>query len=162
MSNFQFLEKEWSQIYKEAKEAEKLTLTSPKASAILSRSALELAVNWLFENDADLDWPYDTKLSSLIHDQAFTDILKPTMFKEINIIRYNGNDAAHGKPLDPNKALISIKNLFRFLSFLSIYYAEIEVDIPSFSMRHIPDGNQEKETLATLQILEKQLSLIHI
>ena len=158
MSNFQFLEKEWSQIYKEAKEAEKLTLTSPKASAILSRSALELAVNWLFENDADLDWPYDTKLSSLIHDQAFTDILKPTMFKEINIIRYNGNDAAHGKPIGQNKALISIKNLFRFLSFLSIYYSEIEVDIPSFSMHHIPDGNQEKETLATLQILEKQLA----
>ena len=158
MSNFQFLEKEWSQIYKEAKEAEKLTLTSPKASAILSRSALELAVNWLFENDADLDWPYDTKLSSLIHDQGFTDILKPTMFKEINIIRYNGNDAAHGKAVGQNKALISIKNLFRFLSFLSIYYAEVEVDIPSFSMRHITDGNQEKETLATLQILEKQLA----
>ena len=40
MSNFQFLRDEFLGIYKEAIEAEKLALTSPKASAILSRSAL--------------------------------------------------------------------------------------------------------------------------
>lgn len=157
MSNFQFLEKEWPHIYKDAYEAEKLVLTSPKASAILSRSALELAVNWIFDNDGDVQWPYDTKLSSLIHEQSFRDILKPSMFREINLIRYHGNDAAHGSLIKQDKALISIKNLFRFLSFLSVFYAEEEVKIPLFSMKLIPDGSQEKERLASLKKLEKAL-----
>ena len=38
MSNFQFLHKEWPAIFREANEAEKLTLTSPKASAMIARS----------------------------------------------------------------------------------------------------------------------------
>ena len=80
MSNFQFLHTEWPAIFKEASEAEKLTFTSPKASAMISRSALEKALRWLYENDAELEWPYDTKIASLIHEQCFRDIIKPSMF----------------------------------------------------------------------------------
>ena len=46
MSNFQFLQQEWPSIFKEATEAEQLTLTSPKASAMIARSALEKTVEW--------------------------------------------------------------------------------------------------------------------
>ena len=54
MSNFQFLHKEWPAIFREAKEAEQLTLTSPKASAMIARSALEKTVQWLYQNDEEL------------------------------------------------------------------------------------------------------------
>ena len=94
MSNFQFLHSEWPAIYKEAKEAEHLTLTSPKASAMIARSTLEKAVQWLYQHDVELEWPYDTKLSSLIHEQCFREIIKPSMFREINLIRLTGNNAA--------------------------------------------------------------------
>ena len=57
MSNFQFLHKEWPAIFREAKEAEQLTLTSPKASAMIARSALEKTVQWLYQNDEELHWP---------------------------------------------------------------------------------------------------------
>ena len=157
MSNFQFLYKEWPAIYREAKEAEKLTLTSPKASAMISRSALEKTVQWLYQNDEELQWPYDTKLSSLIHEQCFREIIKPSMFREINLIRLTGNNAAHGKSISQDQSLASIKNLFRFLSFLGVYYSEEEVEIPTFSMELIPDGNEQKETLKALQQLEDQL-----
>lgn len=159
MSNFQFLHKQWPAIYKEAKEAEQLTLTSPKASALIARSALEKAVQWLYNNDADLEWPYDTKLSSLIHAQCFIEIIKPSMFREINLIRLNGNSAAHGKPVTHDQSIASIKNLFRFLSFLGIYYSEEEIEIPDFTMGLIPDGNEHKSTLKELQLLERQLEL---
>ena len=59
MSNFLFLKTEWSSIYKEATEAEQLTLTSLKASAVIARSALEKAIQWLYDNDMDLQYPYD-------------------------------------------------------------------------------------------------------
>jgi len=157
MSNFQFLHKEWAGIYKEAKEAEQLTLTSPKACAMIARSALEKAVQWLYDNDVELEFPYDTKLSSLIHEQCFREIIKPSMFREINLIRLTGNNAAHGKSITHDQSIASIKNLFRFLSFLAIYYSEQEVEIPTFTMGLIPDGNEQKETLKALRELEQQL-----
>lgn len=160
MSNFIFLKAQWPDIYKDAREAEKLAFTSPKASCILSRSALEVAVNWLYANDYDLELPYDTKLSSLIHESCFKEILKPSMFKEINLIRHNGNNAAHGgSSTKSDYSIISLKNLFRFLSFLGLYYSDEDIDIPKFSTSHIPDGNEVQETKKTLEILEKQLAL---
>ena len=157
MSNFQFLHKEWPAIFREANEAEKLTLTSPKASAMIARSALEKTVQWLYQNDEELEWPYDTKLSSLIHEQCFREIIKPSMFREINLVRLNGNAAAHGKTIQQDQSIASIKNLYRFLSFLGIYYSEDECIIPAFDIALIPDGNEQKETLKTLQQLEQQL-----
>ncbi|GAA4801833.1 DEAD/DEAH box helicase family protein [Litoribaculum gwangyangense] len=157
MSNFQFLHKQWPAIFKEAKEAEQLTLTSPKASVLIARSALEKTMHWLYDNDVDLEWPYDTKLSSLIHAQCFRDIIKPSMFREINLIRLNGNAGAHGKAITHDQSIASIKNLFRFLSFLGLYYSEEEIKIPTFNMGLIPDGNKHKTTLKELQILEQQL-----
>ena len=101
--------------------------------------------------------PYDTKLSSLIHEQCFREILKPSMFREINLIRLTGNNAAHGKLVSHDQSIASIKNLFRFLSFLGLYYSEEELTVPPFAMALIPDGNEQKETLRALKQLEEQL-----
>ena len=79
------------------------------------------------------------------------------MFREINLVRLTGNNAAHGKTITHDQSLASIKNLFRFLSFLGVYYSEEELDIPAFTMEQIPDGNEQKETLKALQQLEDQL-----
>ena len=157
MSNFEFLNNEWPAIYKEAHEAEKLTLTSPKACCIIARSTLEKTVQWLYQNDEDLVFPYDTRLASLIHEQCFIDIIKPSMFKEIDLIRIIGNNAAHGKVISQDQSIASIKNLFRFLSFLGLYYSNKELTPPSFNMALIPDGKQQKETLKSLQELETKL-----
>ena len=157
MSNFQFLYAEFPALLREAKEAEQLTLTSPKASAIMARSALERGTHWLFDNDPGLAWPYDERLSSLIHEQEFIQIVGQSISKEVNLIRLIGNQAAHGKPVSQDKAIICIKNLFRFLSFISRYYSAVEVEIPVFDMRLIPDGNEQKETLKALKKLEEEL-----
>ena len=52
MSNFSFINTAvWKHIYQDAAEAEKLVLISPKAATIMCRSAMELGVQWLYEND---------------------------------------------------------------------------------------------------------------
>ena len=79
------------------------------------------------------------------------------MFREVNLIRLNGNAAAHGKAIRQDQSIASIKNLFRFLSFLGLYYSEEEFITPTFTMGLIPDGNEQKETLKALQQLEEQL-----
>ncbi len=161
MSNFSFLQidTEWISIYTEAKEAENLTFISPKACAVISRSAMEKTIQWLYSNDPDLERPYADNLGALMHEQCFKDILNPSMFREINLIKKFGNNAAHGKPVRQEDALVVIKNLFRFLSFLAIYYAEEEPSIPAFDESLIPTGEERKETLAALQKLEQNLDL---
>lgn len=159
MSNFNFIQHSWASLYKEAVEAENLTIKSPKASVIIARSTLELAINWLYDNDPDLVSPYDTTLSSLIHAQCFKDILKPSMFREVNLIRKIGNNAAHGHNIKQEESLVVIKNLYRFLGFLALYYAEEEPTILPFDESKIPSGKEESINRDQLNILEKQLDL---
>jgi len=160
MSNFNFLKAEFSDIYHEAYEAEKNVIKAPRYTALLCRCAMEKAIIWLYANDEDLQEPYDTKLASLIHEQSFRDILKPSLFREINIIRLTGNNAAHGKTVSINESMICIKNLFRFLSFLVTYYSEDEPSLAIFDERHIPDGRETDKTKRELEGMEKQLNAV--
>jgi type I restriction enzyme R subunit len=158
MSNFNFLKTEWKALFKESTEAENLTFISPKACAIICRSALEKAVHWLYANDPDLQLPYDTRLSALIHEHCFKEAIKqPSMFREVDLIRVIGNNAAHGKPIRKDEALVAIKNLFRFLSFIAVYYSEDEPTIASFDEGLIANGEEKKEKPEELKILEQQL-----
>ena len=156
-SNFKFISDGWPQIYEEAKEAERLTFNSPKACAIFCRSALEMTVNWLYANDADLEQPYDTRLSSLIHEKCFQDIIKPSHFREINLIRKFGNNAAHGNPIKSQESLIALQNLYRFLAFVAIYYSEDEPTLNPFDEKLIPSGSAIKEKEAELRRLDEEI-----
>ena len=157
MSNFAFLHTEWPDIFREAREAEQLTLNSPKACVIICRSALEQGVRWLYDNDSDLELPYDTRLSSLIHETCFRDILRPSMFREINLIRVTGNNGAHGKSVSQEASLVCIKNLFRFLSFIAHFYGAQEVAIPLFDESLIPDGKEKERSQKELEQLTDEL-----
>lgn len=157
-SNFDFLALKWQPLFKECQEAELLVNSSPKACAILCRSALEKGVQWLYQNEATLEYPYDKKLASLIHEQAFQELVKPIMFKEINIIRLSGNNGAHGKTVTSFGAMATLKYLFRFMSFIAVYYSETDVVIPPFDEQLLPNKNIERESLKKLQDLDSKLA----
>ena len=61
MSNFSFIQPQYPEIAREAMEAEQLAQILPKYCAVLSRSALEKAVFWMYENDSSLRFPYDNR-----------------------------------------------------------------------------------------------------
>ncbi|MEJ4088326.1 DEAD/DEAH box helicase family protein [Galbibacter orientalis] len=151
MTNFKFLASEFPKLYSEACNAERYTFTEPRYAALLCRSAMELAVLWLYENDVDLEQPYDTRLGALLHHEDFKAILKPSMFRELDVIRLSGNNAAHGKKVSQYEAIQSLKNLFRFLSYVSIYYSEQNPGIPPFNEALIPDGQPADKTIKELK-----------
>ncbi len=70
-SNFLFLKEEWLEFYQTAITAERLVITDPRTSLIYARMALEVAVNWMYNNDHDLEKPYDTSLNSLLKVSQF-------------------------------------------------------------------------------------------
>jgi type I restriction enzyme R subunit len=158
-SNFTFLQHEFPEIYQEIADAEKHTFTAPRYAALLCRSTLEKTMFWLYKNDEDLELPYDTKLGALLHNESFKNILKPSMLMELDIVRLNGNNAAHGKTVRALDALQSLKNSFRFLTFLSKYYSENNPDIPEFDERVIPYpyGDTNDKNTKQLQALAEKL-----
>lgn len=152
-SNFSFLQKEFPEIFKEVQEAEKNTFIAPRYAALLCRSTLEKTIFWLYKNDEDLELPYDTKLGALLHNDSFKAILKPSMLVELDVVRLYGNNAAHGKTVRALEALQSLKNTFRFLSWLSKYYSANNPDIALFDERYIPYGDSNDKNTKQLQEL---------
>ena len=86
-SNFEFITTRWASIAQTPKEAEQHVHNAPLYAAMLCRKSLEEWVRWLYEHDADLALPYDTSLSSLIHEQCFKNAVAPMQFNHINLIR---------------------------------------------------------------------------
>ena len=158
MSNFNFLQNEFPEIRKDAVEAEKYAVIAPKYCAVLCRTAMEKTVHWLYDNDDDLEMPPDDRISSLIHEQCFRDIINTRMFNELNLIRKTGNNGAHGKNVKQYEALLSLKALFRFVSFLSKGYSETDPTIPLFNEQLIPTGKEQDKSKKELEKITESLN----
>ena len=144
MSNFKFIQTDFPDLYADVREAEQLTFLSPKAAAILCRSTLENAINWLYDHDAKLTRPWRSDLSTLMHEHEFRALFNATLFAELNLVRKTGNIAAHGKKVSAQDALASLKYLFRFLRFLAIYYGDSTPPTQQFDEALIPSAKQAK------------------
>lgn len=151
MSNFTFIQTDFPDLFADAVEAEQLTFLSPKAAVIFCRSTLENAINWLYDHDAKLTRPWRADLSTLMHEHAFRSLFNTAMFGELNLIRKTGNIAAHGQKVSQQDALASLKYLFRFLHFVSIYYGETTADTQVFDETLIPTGTPQTSSQQQLQ-----------
>ncbi len=157
MSNFSFIASQFPEIAREAMEAESLAQISPKSCAVISRSALEKAVFWMYENDNSLRFPYDRTLASLLFQHDFKAIVDYRLFQEIKLVKDIGNNGAHGKSISQQEAMVSLKNLFRFLAFLGFYYGNPQLKSQPFNESLIPDGEELKRSKAQMQELVARL-----
>lgn len=161
MGNFEFLKSEWADIYKLANEAEECVYSKPVYTCILCRNALESAVKWMYKNDADLTRPYDCTLNSLIHEQSFKNILVPPLYQKVDLIRINGNTAAHNpQRINERDALQTTFELYHFLYWLYLTYSKTEpVHGLKFDIKEVPTKTQEQLEIERLkQIIEEQNS----
>lgn len=152
-SNFTFLKEEYPTWSKDMQEAEKFAFIAPRHAAVLCRITLENAITWLFDNDEELDRPYETHLAALLFSDSFKTIVKPSMFQEIDVVRKIGNNGAHGKKVTGYEALQALKNMFRFLSWISKYYSETDPIIPPFDDKIIPYGNEQDKSQKEIEKL---------
>ena len=135
MSNFEFLKKDNSyKIFADACiEAEQLMNVSYSATVTFVRKALELAVKWVYANDAELRMPPQINLASLIKGKKFKDILPYNMSGLLSYIHQLGNKAVHsGRVITREEAVLSLRNLFSFTAWIdysySRYYSNVEFD----------------------------------
>jgi len=98
MSNFKFLEKDWSEFVSDAKAMERLVRFDPKAACGRARHLIEQVVLWMYENDEDLEMPYDTSFYNITNQVPFKKIIGYTVYEKINLIRRKGNRTARERP----------------------------------------------------------------
>ena len=153
MSNFTFIQADFPDLFSDAVEAEQLTFLSPKAAAIFCRSTLENAINWLYDHDTKLTRPWKSDLNTLMHEHEFRSMFNNTLFGELNLVRKTGNLAAHGKRVNQQDALASLKYLFRFLRHLAIYYGKNTPDTQVFDEGLIPKAEKDEQDAKQLKKL---------
>lgn len=156
MSNFSFIPSQWSDIAQTPQEAEQHVFGAPLYAAMLCRKSLEEWVRWMYEHDEDLVLPYDTSLSSLIHEQCFKNVVAPMQFNHINLIRKLGNAAVHTNArIKPQEALYTLQLLHGFISWITKVYSETKPVVLPFDESLLPNASGKDKSKDELLLLEK-------
>jgi len=154
MSNFQFLHKEWPQIFEIAKEAEDMANIKARSSLVNSRAALEKGIRWIYENDHRLFDDYDKRktVGNLLLAPSLKTVTEKPLRRQLHLLQKLGNEAAHGEITDSEKANTCIKILFQFCSHLAVSYSTDEIKTPVFEESLIPTGSKVNETQKELEL----------
>lgn len=171
-TNFGFIRDELSHLSDHVLKAESCVYTDPMYSAILSRKSLELVVKWLYDNDEDLELPYDKTLNSLMHEPSFRSVLPPTLFRNINLLRKIGNNAVHSSQKTTAKeSLDALRILFDLTKWVQNIYTTGDLANQPFDESLLVKGtpvsrspkekeelqNKYEDTAQLLQLANKQL-----
>jgi type I restriction enzyme R subunit len=161
MSNFAFLQPEWSLLFEATTKAEGMAHSDARASCFYARRALELAVAWLYKYDPALKLPYQDHLSALIHEPTFRQTVGDAVFAKTKLIKDLGNLAVHStRKIMPNDALTATRELFHVCYWLARTYGQKSRPAPSlsFSAALLPQPTPTSaQTPDQLQKLEAQL-----
>lgn len=161
-TNFGFISQEWSFLSETVLQAEKNVKSAPVTSAFYSRLCLEQTINWLFENEQYLNEPYQTTLSARMAEQTFKEIIPPSIYREIQSIRKEGNNAVHGRKIPVQASMASLRFLFRFLSWIIKMYSENPpAVIPEFDESILIDEIVAEKNTEELSNLQEKLSDAH-
>jgi type I restriction enzyme, R subunit len=125
MTNFAFLQSEWSALYGAAVKAEGMANTDARTSCFYARRTLELAVDWLYKHDKSLRLPYQDHLSALIHEPSFRDAAGDAIYTKAKLIKDLGNLAVHStRKILPVDAVTATRELFHFCYWLARTYGQ--------------------------------------
>ena len=161
MSQFAFLQSEWSVVYDSAVRAESAVHADPRTACFYARRALELAVGWAYKHDATLKMPYQDNLSALIHEPSFKQAAGEAVFSKARVINTLGNRAVHGHraiPLDD--AVVALRELFHVTYWLARTYGRTARPSPglAFNASALPKATPVRgQTTEQLQKLEANL-----
>lgn len=158
MSNFAWIPADFRQIADSARQAESHIHGDPRAACFYARFALESIVHWLYRHDPALEKPYDNKLSALLHEPSFQNLVPEQVFQKARVIQRVGNEAAHSRrSFTGHDGLQCVKELHHLCWWLVRTYApdapregaawqEARIPRPAAAAEVVP--RSELETLA--------------
>lgn len=125
MSQFAFLEAEFTFLFEHAQKAEQAALSDPRGACFWGRLTLETAVKWMYKSDPALRMPYNDNLVALISDPSFRNLVGEAIVSKVHVIRKYGNRASHegGKPPNAQEAASAVRELFHFCYWVARSYS---------------------------------------
>jgi type I restriction enzyme R subunit len=164
MSNFAFLQSEWSFLFGAASKAEGMANTDARTSCFYARRTLELAVSWLYKHDKSLRLPYQDHLSALIHEPSFRATAGDAIFTKAKLIKDLGNLAVHStRKILPVDAVTATRELFHVCFWLARTYGHNSRPdpglrfMPALLLTAPPTTSAPPQSIDQLQKLETQL-----
>ncbi len=161
-SNFQYIiPTEFSKLAATLIDAEKNVYAAPPYAAVLCRKSLEEWIRWIYENDGELELPYDTSLNALLHNQDLRDLLAPSVFHQVNLVRKLGNDAVHATiKIQPEEALHVLKIMHGFTTWVMRVYSEDKIVVPDFDAYIIPQDQPVVKYKDRIAVLEAEFQKV--
>jgi type I restriction enzyme R subunit len=161
LSNFSFLQPEWSLLLDSAVKAEGLVNSDARAACFYARRALEIAVAWMYAHDKSLKQPYQDNLSAFIHEPSFKQTVGDALFTKARLIKDLGNLAVHSnKKMIASDAQNATRELFHFCYWLARTYGRTSRPDPAltFDLNKLPKATSTPvQTSEQLQKLATEL-----
>jgi len=161
MSQFTFLQREWSAVFEAVAKAEAAVHADSRTACFYARRALELAVSWAYKHDAALKLPYQDNLSALIHEPSFKQAAGEAVFSKARVINTLGNRAVHSHRAVPEAdALAAVRELFHVAYWFARSYGRVGRPAPglTFDPTALPrPAAAPQQTAEQLRTLEEEL-----
>lgn len=149
MSNFSFLQHEFSVLQNESIKAERNIIDDPEVSAIYARKALENSVKFVYCVDDDLDEKLikEMDLFGLIKNEVFREIVPTELIDEMHLIRKLGNGVVHGNhTVTSDDVLYANQCLYKFQRWIVEVYSDYEVS-GEYEVLSLGGTNEVKEAV---------------
>ena len=159
---FDFLAAEFAGVHADAAKAATMAMSDARTSCFYARRALEVAVNFAFDNDRALQRPYDSNLSALVNSPAFKAVASEGIYNFAREIIRFGNQAVHSnRPIHQVDSVNAVSKLFHVTYWFARTYGRASKPSPglTFDPNALPRTSPiPRRTLEQLQTLETDLA----
>jgi len=165
LSQYALIATQWPELHAEAVRVEQCALSDPRTACFYARRTIELLVEWVYDNDAQLQRPFGYgSLADLIFAPDFRDIAGEEM-RRFRLLKDLGNKAVHRvEPIRVGDAVLAATELFQVLRWLVRTYGlnREAVQGLSFDRTRLPDPQASQaaavQTREQLEALAEQLA----
>ncbi|HDY6145652.1 TPA: DEAD/DEAH box helicase family protein [Pseudomonas aeruginosa] len=148
--NFEFLRPGNELLANLAGLAEAVLHIDPGSALTRLRSFAEELTKAIYKEELLPRMPQST-FYDLVKNSVFTDCVSKPLVHQINFLRIQGNDTAHGAEGDLRNAQLALKTAHQLAMYMAIkYYGTAQADIPPFA--------EVQDPTATLASLQKTVS----
>jgi len=149
-SQYALIASQWPELHAEAVRVEQCALSDPRTACFYARRTVELLVEWVYDNDGQLQRPFGYgTLADLVGGSAFRELARDQLAR-FRILRELGNKAVHRTdPIRPGDAVLAARELFQVLRWLVLTYGRDPEQVRG--QRFDPDRLPSKDSAATQQ-----------
>jgi type I restriction enzyme, R subunit len=170
-SQYALIASQWPELHAEAVRVEQCALSDPRTACFYARRTIELLVEWVYDNDGQLERPMSAQtLADLMYARVFCDLAGDQM-RRFRLLKDLGNKAVHrSDPIRPGDAVLAARELFQVLRWFALTYGRDPHRVRgcSFNADLLPSRDaataqqaQSREQLETLadQVAERDAQL---